>query len=335
MKKILFQLSLVSLIPLCSFAAIDGVLLNRTTNKPAANVTVTLVKPGAQGMQTIGSTKSDARGHYRFEKDQPGGGPQLIQASYQGVNYNKLLTPNLPTSNVQVDVFEMTKSPAPAKIAQHMVVLEPSAGQLGVIETFILNNESNTTYFDPKLGGIRITLPTKASTQARANVRGPGGMPLPHPIEKTEKPDVYRVSYAIKPGETQIEVSYTLADLTEPITFSGKIAEIPGQPPGPVRLVAPQGVTLEGNDVRQLGQEPSTKASIYDLVALAGFSVKVNGMGTLRSDANNGATSADGDSPQIETGLPAVYRHLLWLIALAFAVLTVGFFLLWRTPAEH
>ena len=76
-------------------------------------------------MQTIGTTVSDATGHFVFEKDQPGGGPQLLQALYKGVNYNKLMTPNIPTSNVQLEVYEATKSPAVARVAQHMMLIEP------------------------------------------------------------------------------------------------------------------------------------------------------------------------------------------------------------------
>src|ERR1700733_1494324 len=98
-------------------ASIDGTVINRTTGKPQPGVSITLVKPGAQGMQTIGTAVSDAAGHFVFEKDQPGGGPQLLQASYNGVNYNKLMTPNIPTTNVALEVFEATKSSAVARVS--------------------------------------------------------------------------------------------------------------------------------------------------------------------------------------------------------------------------
>ncbi len=97
-------------------------------------MTVTLVKPGQQGMQTIGTTVSDANGHFVFEKDQPGGGPQLLQAVYDGVNYNKIMTPNIPTSDVKLEFFEATKSAAVARVAQHMMLIEPTSGSIGVSE---------------------------------------------------------------------------------------------------------------------------------------------------------------------------------------------------------
>ncbi|MBV9036686.1 MAG: carboxypeptidase regulatory-like domain-containing protein, partial [Acidobacteriaceae bacterium] len=98
-------------------AAIDGTVVNRTTGKPQAGVSITLVKPGQGGMKTLGTTTSDAAGRFAFTQDQPGGGPQLLQANYAGVNYNKLMTPNIPTSGVELDVFETTKSPVVAQVA--------------------------------------------------------------------------------------------------------------------------------------------------------------------------------------------------------------------------
>src|ERR1700761_4456730 len=105
-----------------AFAAMDGTVVNKTSGKPQPGVTINLVKPGAQGMQAIGSTVSDAQGHFVFEHDQPGGGPQLLQAVFGHVDYNKLMTPNLPTSNIELDVYDATKSPAIAQVAQNMLI---------------------------------------------------------------------------------------------------------------------------------------------------------------------------------------------------------------------
>src|SRR5581483_1177436 len=91
-----------------SFASIDGTVVNRTTGKPQPGVSITLVKPGEGGMRTIGTTTSDASGHFVFEKDEPGGGPQLLQANYKDVNYNKFLLPTVPTSNLELDIYEAT-----------------------------------------------------------------------------------------------------------------------------------------------------------------------------------------------------------------------------------
>ena len=103
-------------------ASIDGTVVNGTAGKPQPGVSITLVKPGAGGMQTLGTTVTDTAGHFRFENDQPGAGPQLLQVTYKGANYNKLMTPNLPTSGVELNVYESTKSPSVARIAQRMLL---------------------------------------------------------------------------------------------------------------------------------------------------------------------------------------------------------------------
>jgi hypothetical protein len=311
-------------------AAVDGTVINRTTGKPQPGVNITLVKPGQQGMQTIGTTVSDATGHFLFEKDQPGGGPQLLQASYKGVNYNKLMTPNIPTSNVDLEVFESTKSPAIARVAQHMMLIEPSASSIAVSENVIVQNDSTTTYSNPPIGGLRFFLPPAANGQVQVRVQGPQGMPLPRAAERTDAEGVFKVDYPIKPGETQFEVDYALP-AGSPFTFRGQVVNIKGMPSGPLRLIAPAGVTLSGKDLQSVGTEPKTQANIYTVVAPSAFSAEIAGVGSLRGPE---PTETDaGESPQVTEGQPQIYRHMGWLLGLALAILAVGLvFLYMNSP---
>jgi hypothetical protein len=327
--KTFFRLGVLLFSATCGlFASIDGTVVNRTTGKPQAGVSVTLVKPGQQGMQTIGTTVSDAAGHFLFEKDQPGGGPQLLQAAYAGVNYNKLMTPNIPTSNVELNIYEATKSPAVARIAQRMMFVEPSSSQLAITETLILQNDSNTTYNNGDLGGLRFYLPPAANGQVRVQAQGPQGMPLPRAAEKTSETDIFKVDFPVKPGETQFEVSYVLPVGT-PFTYRGRIAGVKGMSAGPLRLIAPSGVTLAGKDIQSAGTEPKTQATIYTVSAPDLFSVDVTGTGSLHTpDAN---PVDDSDSPQVIEGQPQIYRHLSWLVALTFSILAVGLVFLFRS----
>lgn len=309
-------------------AEIDGTVVNGTTGKPQAGVALLLVKPGQQGMRTIGNATSDASGRYRFEKDEPGGGPQLIQAVYQGVTYNTIITPNIPTSGLEVQLYEATKSPANARVAQHMIVIQPSASETSVNETLVVENASKQTFANPALGGIRFFLPPAADGQVRVSVQGPGGMPLPRVAEKTEESDVFKVDYPVKPGETQFSIAYTLP-VGSPETFRGRLGVIKGQPTAALRLVAPPGVALEGDDVRPLGQEPQTQAMIYDVVNATGYTVKVTGTGSLNAAADD--SSSESDAPQVEQKDPPVYHHLAWLTGLGLCMLGLGLLLLYRS----
>lgn len=329
MKKLIGILAILLLGTASLLASVDGTVINRTTGKPQQNVPITLVKPGAQGMQTLGTTMSDASGHFRFENDQPGGGPQLLQASYKGVNYNKLLTPNIPTSDVELDVYEATSSPSVARVAQQMLLLEPSSGRIAVNETVIVQNDSNTTFNNDALGGLRFYLPPAANGQVRINARGPQGMPLPRPAEKTEQNDVFKVQFPIKPGETEFQVNYVLPT-GSPFAFHGRVVDVKGMPAGPLRLVAPKGVTLAGNDIQSVGTEPTTQASIYTVRSSSDFTVDITGVGSLHNDADS-ETTDNSDAPQLTEGLPRIYAHMRLLLVLVFSILGVGLIVLFRS----
>jgi hypothetical protein len=325
-----FAVFFVTAASLC--AAIDGTVINGTTGKPQPGVNITLVKPGQQGMQTIGTTVSDASGHFFFEKDQPGGGPQLLQALYSGVNYNKLMTPNIPTSNVELNVFEATKLPAVARVTQQMMLIEPSTGSIAVSENVIIQNDSATTYSNPATGSLRFFLPPPANGQVRVQVQGPQGMPLPRAAERTETAGIYKVDYPIKPGETQFEVDYALP-VGSPFTFRGEVVNIKGMPAGPMHLIVPAGVTLTGKDLQNVGTEPKTQANIYTVIAPSAFSADISGVGSLRTPET---TQPDqSDSPQVTEGQPQIYRHMGWLLSLALAILAVGLvFLYTNSPVR-
>jgi len=312
-----------------AFSAIDGTVINGTSGKPEPGVAIMLVRPGQKGMETIGTTTSDAQGHFKFDAAESEGGPQLLQGNYKGVNYNKMLTPGTPTNGVELKVFEASKSPAEAKVSQHMLVIEPSANQIGVSETIIVQNDGNTTYSNDELGGVRFYLPAGAGGKVGVSVKGPGGMPLPRSAKETEEKGVFKVPFAIKPGETEFDLTYAVP-AADPLKFEGRVVGIKGQPAGTLRLVAPNGVTLEGADLKKLGQEPKSLATIYDVTAAGPFSVNVQGMGSLRGGDDSAGTDTS-DAPQIEAVKPPVYRYLAVLIGLAFGILGLGLLILYRS----
>jgi hypothetical protein len=333
MKQLFLTPAILSITASCVFASIDGTVVNRTAGKPQAGVSITLVKPGTQGMQTLGTAVSDASGHFRFENDQPGGGPQLLQASYKGVNYNKLMTPNVPTSAVELDVYEATRSPSVARIAQRMLLIEPSLSRINVNETLIVQNGGNTTFNNDTLGAIRFYLPPAANGQVRISARGPQGMPLPRPAEKTEQNDIFKVQFPVKPGETEFQIAYVLP-VGSPFTFEGRVVNINGMPSGPLRLIAPSGVTLAGTGIQPVGTEPTTRASIYNVTAANNFAVNITGSGALHNTGEPGSGDSS-DSPQVTEGRPQIYNHLTLLIVLAFSILGLGLIMLFRNSPVH
>jgi hypothetical protein len=304
-------------------ASVDGTVINATTGKPQASVVVSLVQPGAQGMQTLGSVKSDAEGKFKFAKEVPPG-PALVQAIYQGATYNLILPPGGPTTGVHVKVYDSTAKAGVAKVSQHMILIEPTSASLDIGETFLVENESTTTFQDPVKGSVQFYLPEAAGGKVKVMINAPGGMPIERPADKTKEKNVYKIAYPVKPGESRFDVSYSLPPTD---TFASKILH--GE--GVTRLVTPSTVTLSGDGIESLGQEPQTKAHIYNAGG-AQYAVKITGTGSLR---NQEAPAPDEDTgaPQIEEKPARVYTRMEWVLGLAFAILGLGGVLLYRRGA--
>ena len=138
----------------------------------------------------------------------------------------------------------------------------------------------------PANGSFRFYLPPEAKGQVSVTINAPGGMPIQRPAEKTNTPNVYKVNYPIKPGETRFDLNYTVP-VTSPLIFTGKILH----PEGASDLVIPNGVTIKGDGLELAGQEPKTQASIYRIKGNE-YKVEVAGTGSLSPQAE--ASSARG-----------------------------------------
>jgi hypothetical protein len=231
-----------------------------------------------------------------------------------------------------LSVFDSTKDPSAAPISQHIVFLEPSGQQLGVTETYFFNNAGKVTYDDPN-GTLRFFVPaTVAKDSLKVNATEPRGMALEQaPTEAKKEKGAYTISFPIKPGETRIDINYTVA-ASDPATFASKIY----YRGAPTRLVVPPGVTLQGDGLNALGSEPQTQANLYETAAAA-FEVKVQGTGSLRAAQGGGGGSAapagdtDDSGATLRTILPPAFEdRRVTILALAFAVLALGFVLLVR-----
>jgi hypothetical protein len=308
-----------------AFAAVDGVVVNGTTGQPQPNVVIMLVQPTQSGMQNLGTTKSGAQGAFHFDSNDAQG-PRLIRAIHQGVLYNKMIPPGMPSTGVQVEVYDSTNKPGIAKLAQHFIVLQPGASEMTVSEGLLYQGDPKLTYNDPANGSVRFYLPPEANGKVTVTVNPAGGMPIQRPAAKTKEPDIYKIDYAVEPGETRFDLNYTVP-ATNPMVFAGKLI----QPEGTSNLVVPQGVTAKSDDLELVGTEPKTQASIYR-IKNANFKVEVEGTGSL---AQAGAASdEDNGQPGIEQVKPRIYENLYWILGMAFGILGLGSFLLYRSTTK-
>jgi hypothetical protein len=302
-----------------ALAAVDGTVVNKTTGKPAAGVTIRLTSLQQGVMKPLGRTETAADGSFKF--DVPSEGMFLVQANWQGVQYSQNLPPNVSKNGVEVSVWDVKPKLDAAKAAQHIVFLESDGERLIATEMIIYENDSQLTWYDAKRGTARFFLPSGITPDAvKTNVTAPGGLPLERELTPSGQAGVYSVDYPVKPGETRFEVSYVAP---KPAEFAGRILE-PGATP---RLVVPAGMEASGDDLKSVGKEPQSGASIYELTKPV-FQVAVTGTGSLRTqnNAQGQQDQQDSDGPRVESIAPPGYdRNMLKVLALVIAILALGF----------
>jgi hypothetical protein len=323
-------------------ASVDGTVLNASHRQPQPGATVTLYQTTQQGPQNLGSVKSDATGKFAFPQDvKPGqgGGPLLLQAVYSGVQYNLTIPPGQTQNGVVIPVYESSKNQGKAVVQQHMVLLEPASdGNLLVSETYIYNNDSDSTWYDPDLGTMHFELPAGAdASKVEVNVLAPGGLPIRRAPDPAGKPNQFKLDFPIKPGESRVDLAWSM-----PFKSPGDFVEHVLAKGGLTRIVLPPGVEVKADGLKSLGSEPTTKAQIFEVTAPGGdIKVNLNGTGSLRGPQQD--DQGGGGSQSLSENLPKLYGMAVgnsnliqslaavkWILLSILGMLAFGFILLYR-----
>lgn len=302
--------------------AITGTVINKTTSKPQAGATVALNKLGQLGIEMIDQAKSGPDGSFTINQDIGGGGvPYLIRTAFDGVTYNLRLPPGSPTTGLTVEVYNASKQPGAAKVSKHMVLFQPGGGQMTINETYLYENTGQTAWNDPGTGTLHFFLPSAAEGKVQAEVTGPGGMPIGAPTAKTAKPNVFEVDYPVKPGETRFDLVYQLP-YTEGAPYDGKILTKDDN----TYLIVPNGVTMAGEGLNDLGLEPKTQAHLF---GFSGSVYKIQLTGGVAPTAPDSDADTSG-RPQLDQIMPRLYDKTIPILGLALGILALGFALLYR-----
>jgi hypothetical protein len=308
-------------------AAIDGVVINRTNDQPQAGATVALFKLGQNGPEQIDQAKSDAQGKFSIAQQTAGPMPYLLRTAFEGVTYNHMLPPGLPTTGLTLDVYNSSKQPGSAKVSKHMIFFEPAGSEMSVDEAYIFLNDSKTAWNDPENGTLKFYLPLATKGNVQVKVTAPGGMPIPAAAEKTSRPDVFMVPTAIKPGETRIDLAYTVP-YKDGETYEGRVVTKDDT----TYLVIPKGVSMSGANLTDMNIEPRTQAHVY---ILKGAVYKVDLSGAPLESSPSADAGQESNGPAYEPMMPRVFGKAKWILALTLGILAIGFTLLYRAPAPQ
>lgn len=333
MKTILLSL-LVFALPIK--AAVEGVVYNGTTGREQPDVSVTLMKL-EQGMIPAGSTRSDNYGKFRFGDSVAGSaqaGPILLRADFDGVTYNQMIPPGSRTGDVKVTVYRAAKAEGGAGAPEtRILLLEPNGREMVANEFFLFRNQSQppVTYVNPQEGTLRFYLPPSAKGVVQVSATGPGGMPLREAAEKTGQPDVMKLNFAIKPGESRIELTY-LVPYQSPMQlelrslYDSMIT----------RVAAPAGVTLSGEGLQALPPNPDIKASVFGVPKGKSFQLAISGEGRLARDRESGGDGGGGEGDKISIIPAAIHSQLGIVLGFSLLILAVGFYALYTaSPAAQ
>jgi hypothetical protein len=236
LRRILAVLSLLAL-PAAAFAAspITGTVTNKTTNKPAAGDTVTLIRL-AQGMQEATHTKTDSSGH--FSLDVPDDGLHLVRVTHDGANYFRPAPAG--TTTVDLDVFNAAPHVKGVVSEAEVLRLQTDAGgtSLRVVENFFLKNDSHPPLTQFSNVPFDFWLPQGAVVEGAA-AQSPDGMPVRQAPVPLAEPNHYTFLFPIRPGETRFQVTYRLP-YTGKLDFNPR----PSMPTDTVAIMMPKSMTL-------------------------------------------------------------------------------------------
>ncbi len=311
-------------------AAIKGTVRNATTGEPAAGVMLTL-SSFQGGMTPVDEVMSGADGKFEFAKELPAVPPQqpfmgAIRAEFEVVGYTELIRRDMNLEDLGLVIYSASSDNLPDPSGR-IVILEPGPSEMVVNESYQFFNASNPPVtYSSEAGTLRFYLPPEAKGIVQVSGTGPAGMPLQNSGLPSDEENIYKVDFPLKPGENRIDVTYLIPRAEDrPLEIHSIYRGVP------TRVAAPTGVTITGEGITSVGQEPTTQAVIYDLPDVESVSLTVVGEGGLRRSSPASAGGSGGGDISVQ---PApIASEFYWIIGLTVLILGIGFYHL-LTSAE-
>lgn len=309
------------------FAAdLTGTVTNGTTGKPAAGVEVVLLTHANGGMDQAGRATTDAQGRYSINVPDPDA-QHLARVNYQGVNYSESVPPGSRTADITI--FDSAKQ-VPGIVEDARVYrLQAANGQLNVEVTYSLRNDSTPPRTQTGNETYEVELPPGAQLQQASAVPS-GGMPLPVSPVPTGKKNHYALAFPIRPGQSKVDVIYTL-----PYKGEYQINLTPDSQLSELGVLLPK--SMQFNGVTREFAKDSDEAGLAvffakNIPAHEQVSFSVSGEGLAPREAQGG----EGLSQGVPQGsAPPGPSHAIWYaIAGMIAIIIAGAFWLWRRAAS-
>lgn len=303
---------------------LSGTVRNATTGAVVPNQDVVLIQLQG-GMQSAGTFRTDAQGHYTMEHPAIGQGPVLVRVQYRGVNYHRNVPPGQATADIEV--FDATANFDALHLFQRIIVLQPNGAVLLMGEEYSVHNDSKPPVAIFKEDGSFLFDVPAHGELGQVSAAGPSGLPLVQgTIEKGK--GRYAIAFPMRPGENNVRVSYQ-------IPYPKNEARIRATSPYAAQrvvLIAPPTMTISAAGFAPAGTEQGFNIYARDnLPANTAFEFSVSGTAPPPSEAP--AQQGGPESGAAVSVLPGRLDHLQWVLLGSFAALfALGAMFLWKRP---
>src|SRR5664279_3363847 len=285
---------LVSLTLLCASAAaqnITGTVTNGTTGKPSAGDEVTLLSL-SQGMEEVGSTKTDAQGKFTMAAPAEQGVPRMVRVAHGGVSYFPQGGPLMPgKTTAEVTVFDTAKKLDGVSQTVEVDRFQTDGKQLQGIALFAIKNASNPPRALDSDKTFEFVLPPGAVIDS-GMAKSPGGQPLNTTPSDAGQKGHYAFSFPLRPGETQFQVSYHMP-------YSGEASFSP-KPLAEVQhfvVMTPKSMTFTPKNTQRFQSMPDESGSGIMVATNAkpgeDLSFKITGSGQFQAEGQQAAGGGD------------------------------------------
>jgi hypothetical protein len=194
-------------------ATVTGTVTDKTTNRPSAGDTVSLVDVQA-GMADIARATTDATGLYSLST--PGMGTYLVRVNHQGAGY--FIAAPQGGSPGDVSVYDVAPKVDGVGIDADMLLIEAAGGMLRVHERFLIRNTSLPPKAQLSNDTFEIVIPAGAELDG-ASVTRPGGMATNTRLVPLAEKGHYTFNIPIQPNQDEKE---TMFELQYHLSYSGK-----------------------------------------------------------------------------------------------------------------
>jgi len=157
---------------LAQAASVTGTVTNKTTGKPSAGDTVSLIDVQA-GMADAATATTDAKGHYSLESPN-GGGAFLVKATHQGGTY--FIAAPQGGGSGDITVYDVAAKVEGVAIDAEMILAEAAGGMVRVQERYLVRNTSLPPRAQFSSNTFEFVIPAGALLDGASATR-PGGLP--------------------------------------------------------------------------------------------------------------------------------------------------------------